>query len=168
MSVEPSRIAAGRGAVAFDGTGGAQPRPAAKVMSSSRRQALRYGIGVDDAVVAERQQADRVDLEVEVVRRRLRVAGVADEADHGAGLHLVAVDGERRERREMGVVELVALPVTQPEPVAAEVVPADGEDGPVGDGEERGPERREDVLAVMPDDARARAAPKVSMNDDAP
>ena len=43
MSVEPSRIAAGRGAVAFDGTGGAQPRPAANVMSSSRRQALRYG-----------------------------------------------------------------------------------------------------------------------------
>ena len=107
-----------------------------------------------------------MDLEVEVVRRRLRVAGVADEADHVAGLHLVAVDGERRERREVRVVELVALPVAQPKAVPAEVVPADREDRPVRDGEERGPERREDVLAVMPADARARADPKVSANDD--
>ena len=95
---------------------------------------------------------------MEVVRRRLRVAGVADEADDGARLDLVAVDGERRERGEMRVVELVALPVAQPEPVAAEVVPADGEDGAVGDRQQRRAERREDVLAVMPADAGARAA----------
>ena len=43
MSLEPSRNAPGRGAVADSGTGGAQPRPAANDTSSSRRQASRYG-----------------------------------------------------------------------------------------------------------------------------
>ena len=67
----------------------------------------------------------------------------------------------------MRVVELVSLPVPQPEPIAAEVVPADREHGAVGDREEWGAERGEDVLAVMPADA-ARGAPNVSVNDDAP
>ena len=61
----------------------------------------------------------------------------------------------------MGVVELVPLPVAQPEPVAAEVVPADREHGAVGDGEQRGSERREDVLAVMPADAGPGRAERV-------
>ena len=64
--------------------------------------------------------------------------------------HLAAVDGERRERGEVRVVELVAVPVAEPEPVAADVVPADREDRAVGDGEDRRAERREDVLAVVP------------------
>ena len=92
---------------------------------------------------------------------RLRVAGVAHEADHGSGLDLVPVDGERREGGEVGVVELVPLPVAQPEPVAAAVVPADREDGAVGDREQRRSERREDVLAVVPADARARRSERV-------
>ena len=50
---------------------------------------------VDRAVVAEREQADRVNLEVEVDRRPARVAGLAHEAEHVAGVHLGAVDRER-------------------------------------------------------------------------
>ena len=102
-----------------------------------------------------------MDLEVQVVRGRLRVAGVADEADHGAGAHLAPVDGERREGGEVGVVELVALPVAEPEPEPAAVVPADREDGAVGDREERRAERGEDVLAVVPADAGPGRAERV-------
>ena len=50
----------------------------------------------------------------------------------------------------MRVVELVAAVVAQPEPPAADVVPADGEERPVRDGEERRPQRRDEVLAVVP------------------
>ena len=89
-------------------------------------------------------------LEVEVVRRALRVAGVADEAEHVAGVDVRAVDRERRVGGEMRVVELVAPVVAEPEPPAADLVPADGEDGPVRDREERRAERREDVVAVVP------------------
>ena len=105
---------------------------------------------------------------MQVVGRALRVARVAHEADHVAGVHLVAVPRERGERREVRVVELVSLPVAQPEPVAAEVVPADREDRAVGDREERRAERREDVLAVVPADTPARAALNVSVKDDGP
>src|SRR4029453_11202224 len=67
-----------------------------------------------------------------------------------------AVHSERRERREVRVVELVAGGVLQPEPQAADVVPADRVDDAVGDGEERRPEGAEDVLAVVPARVRAR------------
>ncbi len=50
----------------------------------------------------------------------------------------------------MGVVELVALPVPEPEPVAADLVPADREDGAVGDREQGLADLAEDVVAVMP------------------
>src|SRR5207248_3485538 len=88
--------------------------------------------------------------EMEVRRRAGRVAGVPDEAEHLAGLDMEAVLRERREGREVRVVELVALRVAQPEAVAADVVPADREDDSVGAGEDRGSERREDVVAVVP------------------
>ena len=84
--------------------------------------------------------------------------GVADEADHCAGANLPAVHRERRKRREVRVVELVSLVIAQPEAVSAQLVPADGEDGAVGDREERRAERGEDVLSVMPADAGARRA----------
>ena len=84
------------------------------------------------------------------VRRALGVAGVADEAEHLAGLDVHPVAGDRREGGEVRVVELVSLRVAQPEPVASDVVPADREDEPVGAGEDRRAERREDVVAVVP------------------
>jgi hypothetical protein len=96
-----------------------------------------------------------VDLEVEVHGRRARLAGVAHERDHLARPHLAAVDGERRVRGEVRVVELVAGPVSEPEAEAADLVPADGEDRPVRDREHRLAELAEDVLAVVP----ARAGP---------
>src|SRR6266496_3419978 len=105
---------------------------------------------VDGAVVAHEDQRRGVDLEVEVRRRAGRVAGVPDEAEHFAGLDMEAVLREWREGRKVRVVELVALRVAQPEAVAANVVPADREDDPVGAGEDRGSERREDVVAVVP------------------
>ena len=65
----------------------------------------------------------------------------------------------------MRVVELVALRVAEPEPPAADLVPADRVHDAVCDGEQRCAERREDVLAVMPaaDEIRPRR-PKVSPN----
>jgi hypothetical protein len=64
----------------------------------------------------------------------------------------------------VGVVELVAGLVTQPEPVAADVVPADGEHGPVGDGKERLSDLSEDVDAVVPArrDVAARRAERIA------
>ena len=106
--------------------------------------------GVDDTVVAEEEQRDGVDLEVQVRRRPLRVAGVAHEAEDGAGLDARPVDREGRERGEVRVVELVALTVAQPEPVASDVVPADREHRPVGAGEHGCAKGREDVVAVVP------------------
>src|SRR3954451_23726965 len=50
----------------------------------------------------------------------------------------------------MGVVELVALVVAQPEAPAADLVPPDGEHRAVGDCEERRAEGSKDVVAVMP------------------
>ena len=143
--------------------GGATPlprgrRPVERKVGAAgvERHVLRAAPGVeervrrDGAVVAHREQRDRVDLEVEVHGRELGVAGLAHEAEHVAGLDLAAVDRERRVGREMRVVELVAGPVAQPQPPAADVVPADREHRPVGDREQRRPERREDVLTVMP------------------
>ena len=100
----------------------------------------RYGRRVDGAVVAHAEQRDRMDLEVEVVRRALRVAGVADEAEHLARVHARAVHGERRVGGEMRVVELVALASRSQSRLPPSVVPADREDRAVG--ARRGPARR--------------------------
>ena len=167
MSVIPSRIAPGSGAA---GPPGNARRPAGR---DRERQVLlvlpRIEVRrrVDRAVVAEVEQRHRVHLEVEVVRRALGVARVAHEADHLAGLHVRAVRRGRREGGEVRVVELVALLVEEPEPVAADLVPADREDGAVGDGDERLAELAEDVVAVVVGDVGA-AAPNVSMYDTGP
>ena len=89
----PDRSAPSRSA-----TGNGRPLDAATPVEVGRR--------VDGAVVAEEEHRDRVHLEVEVRRRPLGVAGVAHEADHLAGLDVRAVLRERRERREVRVVEL--------------------------------------------------------------
>ena len=77
---------------------------------------------------------------------------------------MFALDRERRVGGEMRVVELVALGVAEPQPPAADLVPADRVDGAVCDGEQRRSERREDVLAVVPaaDDVGARSAERVA------
>ena len=67
--------------------------------------------GIHGAVVPQPDQADGMDLEVQVRRRPLRVAGIPDEAEHIAGVDLVAVDRQRRERGEVRVVEEVPLAV---------------------------------------------------------
>ena len=105
---------------------------------------------IDCAVVAQAEQADRVDLEVQVERRSLRVARVADEPDHVAGVDLVPIYRHRRERRKVRVVVEIARAVADPEAVAADLVPADGEDRAGCTGEERRSQRGEDVVAVMP------------------
>ena len=105
---------------------------------------------VDGPVVPECEVGDRVHLEMEVVRRSLCIAGVTDEADHFPRPDAMPVPRRRRVGGEMRVVELVPLAVTEPEAVAAHVVPADREDRPVRAGKHRRPERGEDVVAVMP------------------
>ena len=62
------------------------------------------------------------------------------------------------ERGQVRVVELVPLEVAEPEAVAADRVPADEEERPVGHGEDRRAERREDVVPVVPAGVGARGA----------
>ena len=57
MSLEPSRKAPGRGAVADSGTGGAQPRPAAKRDVLEPLPGDQVRVRLDHAVVAERRAA---------------------------------------------------------------------------------------------------------------
>src|SRR5512132_1787466 len=102
-----------------------------------------------------------MDLEVQVEGRPFGVAGVADEAEHGAGADLRVVERVRGVRREVRVVELVPPAVAEPETPAADLVPADGEDGAVRDGENRSAERREDVVAVVPGHVGPRGAERV-------
>ena len=63
----------------------------------------------------------------------------------------------------MRVVELVPLLVEDPEPVAADLVPAHGEDRSVGDGDERLPELAEDVVTVVIGHVRARGTVRVDV-----
>ena len=90
-----------------------------------------------------------MDLEVHVRRGRLGVAGVAGEAEHGAGLDLAAVLGVGREGGEVGVEERVARLGVQPQAVAGDRQRADAVDGPVGDREHGGAEGGEDVVALV-------------------
>ena len=106
--------------------------------------------GVNGSVVAECEVGDRVYLEVKVVRRSLGVSGVADEADDLSRLDAVSVSRRGRIGGEMRVVELVPLAVSQPEAVAADVVPTDREDGSIDARENRGAEWSEDVVPVVP------------------
>ena len=91
-----------------------------------------------------------MDLEMQVERTALGVARVADEPEHVAGVHDRAVDGKRRIRRKVSVVELVAAVVAQPQPPSADLLETDLEHDSVRHGEDRGAERREDVVAVVP------------------
>ena len=122
MSEIWSRIAPGSGArlaVSRTRPGSHAPvRAEADVLQPLPRVEVRRR--VDRAVVAEPEQRHRVDLEVQVVRRALGVAGVADEAEHVAGPDLRAVQRVRRIGGEVRVVELVALAVAQPEAPAAD------------------------------------------------
>ena len=107
-------------------------------------------VGVDHAVVAHPEELDRVDLEVQMGRGRFGVAAIPDEPDDVARVNVRPVVREGRIGGEVRVVELVSLEVAQPETVAAERVPADEEECPVGNGEEGRPARGEDVVPVVP------------------
>src|SRR3954470_3555622 len=90
-----------------------------------------------------------VDLEVHVGRRGLGVAGVAREAEDGAGFDLAAVLGVGGEGGEVGVEEGVAGRGVEPQAVAGDGQRADAVDGAVGDREHGGAEGGEDVVALM-------------------
>ena len=93
--------------------------------------------------------AARMDLEVHVRRGRLGVAGVAGEAEHGAGLDAAAVLGIGGEGGQVGVEEGVAGVGVQPQPVAGDRERADAVDGAVGDREHGRAEGGEDVVALV-------------------
>ena len=61
-----------------------------------------------ERVRIDRRPVARMDLEVQVRWRLLRVARAPHEADHLAGLHAEAVVIVGRERRQVGVEERVA------------------------------------------------------------
>ena len=163
MSETESRIAPGCGAALLPVTLGAQPGRDRERQPLEPPRAVEERRRVDRAVVAEVQQRDGVHLEVEVRRRALGVARVAHEADHLPRLDARAVEDERRERREVRVVEGVALPVAQPEPVAADLVPAEREDRAVGERDDRLAELAEDVVAVVVADVAADLAVGVAV-----
>ncbi len=100
----------------------------------------------------------RVDLEVQVERRALRVARVAEEADHVAGVHLRARLRDRGVGREVAVVEEVPVGVAQPLLATADVAPADLHERAVVDGQHRRAEGREEVDALVEARIRARRA----------
>src|SRR3954451_21793098 len=108
--------------------------------------------GIDRAVVAELDECGlvRMHLEVEVRRRREGVARPAEEADHLARAHMRVREYPARIAGEVGVVERVAPLVGQPQPPAAELVPAHEAQRSSCDRDERRTERREQVVAVMP------------------
>jgi hypothetical protein len=105
---------------------------------------------IDGAVVTEMKQGSRVNLEMQVGSRRERITGVTDEPDHLAGLHAGGAEREPRVAGEVRVVELVAIPVADPEAPAAKPLPPDPIQRPVRDRDHRSAEHREDVVAVMP------------------
>src|SRR5262249_62118424 len=90
------------------------------------------------------------DLEVQVGDGRERVAGVADEPDHLARLHVPGVERELRVAGEVRVVELVAPAVADPQAPPAEPLPADPVQRAVGGRDDRRAEHGEDVVAVVP------------------
>ena len=151
MSVCPIRNAPGTGALP-DSCAAAVRSAAASSRTScgARRHDSRYVVGSTAPSYPRAEQGHRVDLEVKVRRRPLRVARVADEAEHVSGPHDRTVHGERRVRGEVRVVELVPARVAKPEAPAADGVPADGEDEAVRHCEERSADRGVDVVAVMP------------------
>ena len=90
-----------------------------------------------------------VDLEVQVRRGGLGVAGVADVAEDGARLDVAAVDRGGREGREVGVEELVAAVGVDPEPVAGDRQRADVGEHAVGGRDDRRAEVGEEVVALV-------------------
>jgi hypothetical protein len=100
--------------------------------------------------IAEGVDGGSVDADFEVEVWAGAEAGVADEADHLAGPDAVGVEVGGRVAGQVGVVELVADAVAHPQSPAAYVLPADAVDRSARDGDNRGAERGEDVVAVMP------------------
>jgi hypothetical protein len=106
--------------------------------------------GIDRAVVTEAEECAWVNLEVEVRRGGERVTGVTNEADYLPGTDLTGMEGDRRESGKVCVVELVAKAVPEPDSPSPDGFPADVAQGPCCDCDDRGSERSEDVVAVVP------------------
>src|SRR5439155_20702846 len=104
----------------------------------------------DNTVVAERGQRCRMDLEMQVRQTAVGITALPEKADHVARVNVLALDCEWRVGGEVGVVELVAEGVAQPESPAADRVPADRVHRSGRNREERRAEWRKDVLPVMP------------------
>ena len=120
------------------------------VDGSHAQPAVEIRRGINCPVVPEPEQLMRVNLEMEVRRTGKGITGVADEAEHVSSPHVPRVKHPRGIAREMRVVELVGCRVPHPEPPAAGLVPADAVDRSVRDRHDRGAERGEDVVAVVP------------------
>jgi len=120
------------------------------VDGSHAQPAVEIRRGIDRSVVFQAEQLMRMNLEMEVRRTAEGITGVADEAEYVSSPHVPRVENPWGIAREMRVVELVGGGVSYPEPPAADFVPADAVDRSVRDRHDRGAERREDVVAVVP------------------
>src|SRR3954452_24320232 len=90
-----------------------------------------------------------VDLEVDVRRGRLGVAGVAGEAEDVSGLDPAAILGVGGEGREVGVEERVAGVGVEPQAVAGDRERTHAVHGAVGDREHGSTKGGEDVVALV-------------------
>ena len=106
-------------------------------------QATRNAFGVDGLAAAG------VDLEVQVRRGRLGVAGVADVAEDRPRLDVAVVDRRRGEGREVRVEELVAAVGVDPQAVAGDRQRADVLDRAVGGRHDGRAEVGEQVVALV-------------------
>ena len=116
---------------------------------SARARAGALLPGDQERVGVDGLAAVGVDLEVQVRRGRLGVAGVAHVAEDRPRLDVAVVDGGGRERGEVGVEELVAAVGVDPQAVAGDRQRADVLDRPVGDRHDRRAEVGEEVVALV-------------------
>ncbi len=110
---------------------------------AGRAPGVEVGRGVDG------RPAVGVDLEMQVRRRALGVAGVAHVADRLPGHHLLALHEPGGEARQVRVVEVVAAARRQMDVVAADRGRADAGDGAVLHGHDRRAVAGEDVVAFV-------------------
>lgn len=102
-----------------------------------------------------------MDLEVEVIGRRDRLAGIPDEANDLPRANPNSVHHPRRVAGQVRVVVGGPRRITKPQAIAAESVDSNAVDLTICHGEDRSALRRKDVRTVMPPGSGTRCSVSV-------